>query len=232
MIEKILKTQTGRLHLKLPEHLHEVTLGQLIDMQSTENMTDLQAIQILSGVPVEDLQNITDFNDLQIFSEHIAILSQQIKELYNSDSLPKSITFNMDGKAVKVKVISNLSIEPAGAFLAARDVITEEINNHISQYGEDWKANFNPSLKTCAMLLAHYFYCPVSNNWYNEYQAEAFYDEVIKLPFTDALPIAKYFFLNYPGLSRPKISYWLRAQLLWKKRLALSRFKNSGMLTL
>lgn len=189
MIEKILKTTTGRLHLQLPEHLHEISLGQLIDMQSTENMSDLQAIQILSGIPIVELQNIKDFNDLQIFNEHVAMLSQQIKELYNSDSLPKTITFNIDDKAVKVKVISNLSIEPAGAFLAARDVITEEINNHISQYGEDWKANFNPSLKTCAMLLAHYFYCPVSNNWYNEYQAEAFYDEVIKLPFTDALPI-------------------------------------------
>lgn len=231
MIEKTIKTKSGKLNITLPEHLHEVSLSQLIDMQSTENMNDLQAVQILSGVSVEELQNIKDFNDLQIFNTHVTHLSQQIKELYNSDSLPKTVTFNIEGKAVKVKVITNLSIEPAGAFLAARDVITEEINNHINQYRDDWKANFNPSLKTCAMLLAHYFYCPVSNNWYNEYQAEAFYDEVIKLPFTDALPIAKYFFLNYPNLSKPKINYWLRAQLLWKKRLALSRFKNSGMLT-
>jgi hypothetical protein len=231
MIEKTIKTQTGKLHIRLPEHSHEVSLGQLIDMQSTENMSDLQAIQILSGAPANELQNIKDFNNLQTFNAHVTRLSQQIKELYNSDSLPKTITFNIDGKAVKVKVITNLSIEPAGAFLAARDVITEEINNHITTYGEDWKANFNPSLKACAMLLAHYFYCPVSNNWYNEYHAEAFYDEVIKLPFTDALPIAKYFFLNYPSLSKPKINCWLRAQLLWKKRLALNRFKNSGMLT-
>ncbi|OKS84852.1 hypothetical protein [Mucilaginibacter polytrichastri] len=231
MRAQILKTTGGKLHIKIPEHLHEVTLGQLIEMQSTENMSDLEAIQILSGIPMSELQNIKNFGDLQLFNNHVAALSLQIKNLYNSESLPKTITFTIDGKPVKVKVISNLSIEPAGAFLAARDVITEEINDHIEQHGDNWQANFNPSLKTCAMLLAHYFYCTVSGNWYNEYKAEEFYDEVIKLPFTDALPIAKYFFLNYPNLSKPKISCWLRVQLLWKKRLALSRFKNSGMLT-
>jgi hypothetical protein len=190
MIAQILKTTTGKLHVKMPEHLHEVTLGQLIDMQSAENMSDLQAIQILSGIPVADLQNVKDFKDLQVFNEHVAALSQQIKDLYNSDSLPKIVAFDINGQSKTVKVISNLSIEPAGAFLAARDIITDEINNHIEQHGDNWKDHFNPSLKTCAMLLAHYFYSPVSGNWYNEYKAEEFYDEVIKLPFTDALPIA------------------------------------------
>jgi hypothetical protein len=190
MIAQILKTTNGQLTVKIPEHLHEVTLGQLIDMQSAENMSDLEAIHILSAIPIAELQNVKNFKDLQLFNDQIATLSQQIKDLYNSDSLPKTITFNINGELKTVKVISNLSIEPAGAFLAARDIITDEINNHIEQHGDNWKAHFNPSLKTCAMLLAQYFYSAVTGNWYNEYKAEEFYDEVVKLPFTDALPIA------------------------------------------
>lgn len=231
MIEKTFKTTTGSISITIPEHLHEVSLGQLIAMQAIENLSDLEAVHILSGVPTDKLQNIKNIDDLRLFNGHIMALSVQIKALYNSDSLPKTVTFNLTGKPKTVNVIANLSIEPAGAFLTARDIISDEIESHINQHGDEWKANFNPSLKTCAMLLAHYFYCPVTGNWYNEYQAEQFYDEVIKLPFTDALPISKYFFLNYPNLSKPKISYWLRVQLLWKKRLALSRFKNSDMLT-
>ena len=30
--------------------------------------------------------------------------------------------------------MSNLAVEPAGAFMAARDIIAEEINSHIKQY--------------------------------------------------------------------------------------------------
>jgi len=217
MIEKTLKTTTGKLLVKLPDHLSEITLGQMIALQEKKEMTDIDAISILSGIPVANLANVKDASDLLAFSDSILLLSQQITQLYNSDALPKVITI-LSGK---VKVISNLSIEPAGAFMAAREIIAEEISQCIKIYGEEnWQNYFNPSLKACSQLLAHYFYCRVTGKPYNDYEAEAFTAEIKKLRVTEALPIAKHFFTCYPSLSKQKISFWHRLQQLWRKRQA------------
>jgi len=112
---------------------------------------------------------------------------------------------------VTIAVIKNLSVEPAGAFMAAREIIAGEINEHIADYGEDdLMESFNPSLKACCQVLAHYFYCRVTARQYDEYEAEEFCNEVKKLRVTEALPIAKHFFTCYPNLYKPKISFWHR----------------------
>lgn len=215
MIQKKLKTTTGKLLVSLPEKLNEVTLGQLMAMQAAPELSDLQAISILSGLPLDELQNIQDVNDLQVFNEQVLSIAHQIKYLYNSDAIPQKTTFRVNNKPVTVKVIKNLSVEPAGAFMAAREIIADEISKHIKQYGkEDWQENFNPSLAACAQVLAQYFYCRATRNKYNEYAAAEFEEQVKQLPVTDALPIAKYFFLNYPNLSKPKTSCWRRVRRL------------------
>lgn len=227
MIEKKFKTLNGKLSLRIPTQLNEVTLGQLMEMQSRSAMTDLDAVSILSGVPMADLKNIRNIDELQAFNEHVNGLALQIKNLYNSDVLPERVTFDLGDKEISVKVISNLSIEPAGAFMASRDLIADEIAEHIREHGEnDWRESFNPSLKLCAQLLGQYFYCKVTGNSYDEHDAAQFYLEVLKLPVTDALPIAKYFFLNYPNLSKLKISYWHRLRHFWSRRQALKRLKD------
>jgi len=216
MIQKTLKTTTGKLIVKVPEKLKEVTLGQLMAMQAAPDLSDLQAISILSGTPLEELQNINNVTDLQIFNEQVLSIAHQIKYLYNSDAIPQKTTFIIDDKPVTVKVIKNLSVEPAGAFMAAREIIADEIGKHIKQYGEEnWQENFNPSLTACAQILAQYFYCRATHNKYNEYAAAEFEEQVKLLPVTDALPIAKYFFLSYPNLSKPKTNCWHRVRQLW-----------------
>lgn len=216
MIQKTLKTTTGKLPVKMPEKLEEITLGQLMAMQAAPKLSDLQAISILSGAALEALQNIPDVNDLQIFSEQVLSIAAQIKYLYNSDAIPRQTMFTINEKPVTVKVIKNLSIEPAGAFMAAREIITEEINQHIKQYGEaDWQENFSPSLAVCAQVLAQYFYCRATGNKYNEYAAAEFEEQVKKLPVTDALPIAKYFFLSFQSSLKRKTSFWHRARRHW-----------------
>jgi hypothetical protein len=215
MIQKTLKTTTGKLCINMPEKLNEVTLGQLMTMQAAPELSDLQAISILSGVPLEELQNIRDVNDLQLFNEQVLSIAHQIKYLYNSEAIPEKTTFSINNKPVTVKVIKNLSVEPAGAFMAAREVIADEISKHIKQYGEqDWQENFNPSLAACAQVLAQYFYSRATCTKYNEYAAAEFEEQVKLLPVTDALPIAKYFFLSYPNLSKPKTSFWRRVHRL------------------
>jgi hypothetical protein len=219
MIEKTLKTTTGKLRVKIPETLDEVTLGQMIDIQEKSSLSDLEAISILSGLAIDQLQNVNSIDDLQIFGDTVLSLSHQIQNLYNSDAIPKKITFSLSTTSITINVMNNLSVEPAGAFMASRDIIAEEINEHIQQFGkEDWEASFNPSLKACCQVLAHYFYCRATGKRYNEYEAEEFCIEIKKLRVTEALPIAKHFFTVYPGLSKQKTGFFRRCQQLWKRK--------------
>jgi hypothetical protein len=231
MIHKI-KTITGHLVITIPQELREVTLGQLMAMQQTEALSDLQAISILSNTPLTDLQNITDVNDLQVFNTQVLSIAHQIKYLYNSDAIPQKTTFQIEGKRVSVKVMKNLSVEPAGAFMAARELIADEIAKHIQQHGEaNWQEHYNPSLQSCAQVLAQYFYCRATSKPYNEYAAAEFEEQVKQLPVTDALPIAKYFFLSYPNLSKPKTGFWHRLQRLWSSARGLNSLSRLNIST-
>lgn len=239
MTEQILKTTQGKLRVRIPTQLNEVTLGQLMDLQARPDITDLEAISILSGIPVTELHNIKNYDDLHQFGDAVLSLSHQIKHLYNSNEIPKEVIFMLPGgsgaplQKTKVKVMQNLSVEPAGAFMAARDIIAEEINTHIKTHGEDdWQEHFNPSLNACCQVLAQYFYCRATGKKYAEYEVESFMDEVKKLRVTEALPISKHFFTCYPSLSMPRISFWHRLLPYWKKGQESSRSKNSNTSTL
>lgn len=224
MIEKTLKTTTGKLRIKIPTYLNEVTLGQMMEIQEKHDLNDLDAIGILSSIPIDELNNVCNIDDFQAFADTVISLSQQIKYLYNSNDIPEKITFQLNKKEVTVSVMHNLSVEPAGAFMAASDIIADEINEHIKLYGDnDWKEYFNPSLKACCHVLAHYFYTKATGKKYNEYEAEEFCSAVKKLRVTEALPIAKHFFSCYPNLLKQKTTFSHRLLLFWKKKRAFNR---------
>jgi hypothetical protein len=232
MIQKKIKTLTGTLLATIPTQLHELKLGQLIAMQEQAEMSDLDAISILSNISVSELNQVVSYSELQVFNGHIVTLSQEIKHLYNSEVIPSHIKLPVKNETISIPVIKNLSVEPAGAFMAARDIIAEEISAHIAAHGEhDWQASFNPSLKACSQILAQYFYTRATGLPYDEQLAAEFTSIVEQLPVTEALPIAKYFFLNYPNLSRPKTSFWHRLQRLWSKKPASGSSKSFGLST-
>ncbi len=237
MIQKTLQTITGKLVVKIPTELNEVTLGQIMAMQQKPDLSDIEAISILSGIAVDELHNVKNIQDFQVFTETIMALSHQIKHLYNSEVIPKEVVFILHNAQEKqtrkcVKVSRDLSVEPVGAFMAARDIIADEINNHIKQYGdEDWQERFNPSLSACCQVLAHYFFCRATGQKYNEYQAEEFCNEIKKMRVTEALPIARHFFSCYPNLSRPKTSCWHRLLPRWKSGRVSNRSRSSNTST-
>lgn len=211
MIEKTLKTTHGKLRVAIPSKLNEVSLGQMMALQENTDLGDLDAIGILSGIPVADLQSVKDATEFLSFADAVLSLSEQIRHLYNSDAIPKTVVFEIDNCQRKVEVLQNLSVEPAGAFMAARDIIADEITEHVNKYGEEnWNEYFNPSLAACCKVLGYYFYCRATGNQYDEYAAAAFTDNIKKLRVTEALPIAKHFFLSYPNLSKPKTGFWHR----------------------
>ncbi|MGZ3874925.1 MAG: hypothetical protein ACXVJD_18535 [Mucilaginibacter sp.] len=221
MIQKTLRTTTGKLAVSMPSLLSEVTLGQLMALQEQPEIKDLDAISILSGIPAGQLQQVKSMDDFAVFGGAVLSLSQQIKNLYDSDTIPKKITFYGDGSTKTINVISNLSVEPAGAFMAAREIIADEISEFIAAYGEDdWQQHFNPSLKACCQVLAHYFFCKVTGKPYNEYEAEEFTEEIKKLRVLEAMPVARHFFTCYPVLSKPRTGCFHRLRRRWNERLA------------
>ncbi|MEO6850708.1 MAG: hypothetical protein ABI203_03380 [Mucilaginibacter sp.] len=222
-----MKTTDGKIRVSIPTSLEEITLGQMMEMQEKHYLDDLEAISILSGIPKEDLYNVSNIDDFKEFGEHVLSLASQIKYLYNSNAIPHKVTFELGKRKVVLNVIRNLSVEPAGAFLAARDIIADEINEHIKIYGEDeWQQHFQPSLKACCHVLAHYFFCRATTKKYDEYEAEEFCEEVKKLRVTEAMPIAKHFFSCYPDLLKQKLSFFQRVHLYWRRRQVLTRLKN------
>jgi hypothetical protein len=120
MIERTLKTTRGALSVTIPSQLKEVTLGQMMQLQDKTELSDLDAISILSGIAIDELKDVSNFHDFDVFGEAVLSLSNQIKLLYKYDEIPSKVTFKIDGKSVKVNVIRNLSVEPAihgGIFL-------------------------------------------------------------------------------------------------------------------
>jgi len=116
--------------------------------------------------------------------------------------------------------------------MAAREIIADEINEYISQHGVgSLKENFNPSLKACCQVLAHYFFSKVTGKNYNEYEAEEFCNEIKKLRVTEALPIAKHFFTCYPNLSRQKTNFFRQFLQFWKNAQAYNPLRSLNTLT-
>jgi hypothetical protein len=240
MHTETLRTLTGKLKVTIPENLNELTVGQLIEIQSLENASDLKPLAILSGVPEDDLANISQL-ELDKFTNRILSLSHQITYCYQGDKVPEYVSFGFKyvkrfgirfKKENRVKVSTNLSVEPAGAFLASRDIIADEINKHIEAFGEDnWKANFQPSLDAIATVLAHYFYCRATGLPYVEQKAEEFKSEVLKLSVQEALPVGRHFFLQFPNLLQQKMSFWVAFRLRLKRERVLRNLRNSGSTT-
>jgi hypothetical protein len=232
MIEKMLRTTDGKIRVRIPTVLNEITLGQMMAMQEKQYLDDLDAISILSGLSKEELYNVKNIEDFGIFGDYVKSLANQIKYLYQGDITPRKVIFTLGKRKVTVNVIHNLSVEPAGAFMAARDIIADEINEHINLYGEeDWQDHFQPSLKACCHVLAHYFFCRATGKKYDEYEAGEFCEEVKKLRVTEALPIAKHFFTCYPDLLKQKIDFFQRFRQFWRKRQVSRRLKSSNTST-
>jgi hypothetical protein len=217
MIVKQVQTLTGKIKLNIPTELTEITLGQMIAMElATGN--EIPLIPDLTESMVNNIVNIADLVDIR---ERVLSLAHKIKYQYSETKLPD--------KLMGVKVPSNLSIEPAGAYLVCRDLIADEINKHIETYGEEeWQENFHPSLDTCASILANYFYCRVTGKLWNEQKTEEFKREVLKLSVAEALPVARFFFLNYNNLYRPKMNLFQAFRLQLRKKLISHRLRNSN----
>lgn len=239
MITKTIKTTSGPLKISIPNDIKEISIGKLMELTPVpgHSFSELEQLSILSGIRMdidwfktgaEDeicLLDICNMDDLRVFDEALQTIAYQLKHFVTVQEIPKSITLDMPQDYVKrrwtafatkslktIPVISNLGIAPAGAYLEAKQLIKKEYERWEQvkdQYGEE--IEFNPSIEAQIRLLSLYFYVPATGNKFNTLKVIEFDEVIKKLPITQALPIARYFFLRYPNLSRPKIAPSLNA---------------------
>lgn len=214
MFSTTLKTTEVKLSVQIPDAIQGITMGMMAQLQ--KEVSDIESISILSGIELEKLYQVRKIEDFDQFKPTLEKLTNDLKNL-NKDLIPLYVTIS--GK--KIKVNRNLSIEPAGAYMAAKNIMADEFNIAQKIDPENWQNNFNPAIESSCRVLAHYFYEKATGNLYNEYKAEEFTEEIKQMPITEALPVALCFFLLYPALSQKKVNFLSLLQHLWKNRRGL-----------
>lgn len=250
MFTKTIKTTGGPLKISIPEDISEISVGLLMALtpEPGNSFSQLEQLSILSGVPsgkeereyADDKITLCDIkvSDLEVFDDTLQKIAYQLKAFVTVQDIPEGITIPTDQPNVKrwfgrttehkgkyVKVLSNLGIEPAGAYMEAKEVIKadlEEFAKHNPELSDDeLKDVYSPTIQSLCRILALYFYCPATGEKFNSYKAVQFEEVIKKLPITKALPIARYFFLRYPNLSREKVRPSVENMKLLRKGQAL-----------
>lgn len=226
-----IKTTSGPLTISIPSDLSEITIDVLMRLTPAygDTFSPLEQLSILSGIPKEFndkkpdvicLEDICNLDDLAVFDTTIELLAIKIKSFVTEQEIPESILVPVDTAITRgwrwfrgsrhhvgklVPVIKNLGIQPAGAYFEAKEIIRQEFEEWAKvkkEYGDH--IEFNPSIQSLCRVLSLYLYVPATGEKFNSARAADF-DKVTKqLPITKALPIARYFFLRYPNLSKPK----------------------------
>lgn len=233
MVTKTIKTTSGPLVISIPASRDEISIGllQALTPEPGHSFSQLETLSILSGISLDSgynsdsdidlpgLYDIINMDDLSYFDETLQLLAYQLKAFVEVQDIPDGVVLDIPQAQIKrwfgrrehkgkyVPVLKNLGIQPAGAYMEAKELIKGqyELWERVKkEYGED--IEFNPSIESQIRLLSLYLYCPATGEKFNTVKVSQF-DEVIKnLSITKALPIARYFFLKYPNLSKPKVA--------------------------
>lgn len=240
MITKSVKTTSGPLSITIPSEAKEITIGLLEQLKPEpgHSFSQLETLSILSGIPVDGdddnpgLADICNVDDLKVFDETLQKLAYEIKHFEKYDKVPKYVDLwigttvkkkffgqkNVKVSIIKtVRIAGNLSIEPAGAYFEAVELIKSEYDKwdkakkYIMEQAEkneligleyDNAVDFNPSIEAQIRLLSLYLHGPATGQRFNTQKIIEFDEVIRKMPITEALPIARHFFLSYPNLAK------------------------------
>lgn len=226
MITKTIKTTSGPLVISIPASRDEISIGllQALTPEPGHSFSNLETLGILSGIPVESetepcLYDVINLSDYDVFDQTLQLLAYQLKAFVEVQDIPDGVILDIPQAQIKrwfgriehkgkyVPVLKNLGIQPAGAYMEAKELIKGEYERWErvkKEYGDD--IEFNPSIESQIRLLSLYLYCPATGEKFNTVKVSQFDEVIKKLSITKALPIARYFFLKYPNLSKPKVA--------------------------
>lgn len=230
MITHKIKTTSGLIPITIPGNIDELTMGMLIKLtpEPGDTLMSLQQLSVLSGIPLETdgpddicLYDVCDMESLDIFSDTLKVLEYQLLSLKDERSIPESVTlpvtakhskkwFNIRGisNIKKVKVLDNLTIQPAGAYMEAKQAIAGDFKEWQEHNPDDKDLTlYAPKISTMIRVLSLYLYCQATGEKFNRKRAAEFDSVVEQMPVSVALPIATYFFLRYLNLLKSNQTY-------------------------
>ncbi len=179
------------MQLQIPERLSEITFGQLVKLKDQE-ITNLEVLSILSGVPLDNLYSAKSYDETTKMAKLYIDMFNYSAANTDLNKIPQTINVSFTGKRKLMKIEKYICITPAGAYIAADKVISDEIYKHIEIFGEDnWRENFNPSLVACGQVVDAYLFHKVTRKLWIGETRDTFADE---MPADQVLMIAKHFF--------------------------------------
>jgi hypothetical protein len=175
-----------------PTDVHEISLGQFFALRRSKGILD--EICALTGMDRESVQNFKGRDDLERCQLLLNNLGAKLAKGIEGKKLPKQTT--IAGKAVTVP--KNLKLEPVGAFIAVHNLISDE-----QKRSAEGNTEFDPT-DLIPQVLAHYFWLPYMGDdvLYSDgkIEDEAYMQQILTMPVTDAVPVANFFFRKYPNL--------------------------------
>jgi hypothetical protein len=175
-----------------PTEVSDISLKQFFALRQSKGILD--EICALTGIARETILNFKGREDLEKCSLLLNNLGQKLATGIDGDTLPRQTT--IAGKTIRVP--KNLKMEPVGAFIAVHNLITEEQKRCAEAQTEFDATNIIPQ------VLAHYFWLPYMGDdvLYSDekIENEAYQEQIMSIPVTDAVPIANFFFRKYPNL--------------------------------
>ncbi|RKR84896.1 hypothetical protein BDD43_5149 [Mucilaginibacter gracilis] len=175
-----------------PTEVAEISLGQFFALRQSKGI--LHEICALTGINHETVSNFKGRDDLDKCSALLNTLGQKLAAGFDGHTLPKQTV--VGGKTIRVP--KNLKIEPVGAFIAVYNLINDEQKRCAAAQIEFDPTNIIPQ------VLAHYLWLPFMGDdvLYNDekIENEAYQQQIMTIPITDAVPIANFFFRKFPHL--------------------------------
>lgn len=188
----MLPIKLNNVPYNFPTEVAELTLGQFFALRKAKGIID--EICALTGISRETISNFRGRTDLEKCTLLLNNLGAKLQTGFNTTKVPAET--NIGNKTIRVP--KNLKIEPVGAFIAVHNLITEEQKRCAAADTE-----FDPT-DIIPQVLAQYCWLPLMGEdaLYNDEQieSEAYMQQILTMPATDAIPIANFFFRKYPYL--------------------------------
>lgn len=184
----------------IPTDVTELSLKQFFGLRNPENKNVLDEISALTGIDRNTFENVKDLKSLKAFTDVTAILAKSIKKGFDTSKKPSDVIIGMK----RIKVPTELRLQPIGAYMQAHDVLSERTNEMLKQSPGMTVSEIDYT-DCIPKVLAAYFFWPYhgENALYSDIKTEApeWIDKIMNMRLIDAVPIANDFFLKYPNLT-------------------------------
>lgn len=198
----MLKVKINGSEVDFPTTVQDLSLKQMFALKKAKDILD--EIAICTGIDRNKIENFKDLKTITAANALLATLRISIEAGFDGRTFPKTVTLGIK----KIKVPSELRLQPIGAFMSVSDILAEYTNKMIKQAENEGREITTEDINytdCIPKVLAHYFYLPYYGEdvLYSDTKAEdpEYMAKIMNLRLVDAVPLGNYFFLKYPNLT-------------------------------